>query len=110
MHGFVFAAIIILPLTVFADITNVFIEAEIENTGDKELRESYEEEISKQTDAFVFKSVKALGGNAVLNAFGNVKNSEASFNAREEFFVILRGALTNADTFAEMDMENIGFM
>lgn len=107
VHGFIFAAIIILPITVFTDVANVIIEAEIENTGDKELETLYEEDIVKTTNAPVFKTVKALGGNAVLNAFGTVKNEQTKFNAREEFFVILKGALTHATTLSEMDIENL---
>ncbi len=107
VHGFIFAAIIILPITVFADITNVVIEAQIETTGDNELEQLYEDDIKKTTDAGIFKTVKVLGGNAVLNAFGNVKNDDTKFNAREEFYLLLKGALVNADTLGNMDMENM---
>ena len=106
-RGFIIAAIIILPLTVFADITNVLVEAEIENTDDKELQALYEDDISDTTCAPVFKTVKALGGEAVLNAFGTVKNSDTTFKAREEFFIILKGALTHADTISELDLNDL---
>lgn len=107
VHGFIFAAIIILPITVFADVANVVIEAEIESTGDEELEELYEEEIVKTTSSPVFKTVKALGGNGVLNAFGKVKNDETKFNAREEFFLILEGSITHVTTLTDMDIDNL---
>ncbi len=102
-HGFLFAAIIILPFTVAADAADAVIRAEIEAEDDSALAADYEENIKPVTNHFAFKTVKALGGEAVLDAFGNVKNDRAEFNAREEFFSVMNGVI--ADFSAAKDIE-----
>ncbi len=110
-HGLVFAFILLLPFTVVNDTLNVIVEGKIESaesTADaEELTEIYEKDILPVTNHSVFQTVKLLGGEAVLDAFGNVKNSEAEFNAREEYYLIIKTIAPDIQTLSEIKFESL---
>ena len=107
VHGFIFAAILLLPITVVGDLADTVITAEIEASGDKELEAVYDEDVSKVTKSPALGAVKALGGKAVLNAFGTVKNDETKFNAREELFSLAEKAPREISSLSKFNIESM---
>ncbi len=110
LHGFLFAAILLLPFTVVIDTVDVAARAEIEAAEDEaekeKLKADHEAEIEPLLNNIIFKSVKTLGGDSVLNSFCTMKNGDEVFNAREEFFLLVKALSGNMDALSDMNMES----
>lgn len=107
LHGFLVAAIVMLPFIAVSDVVNAAVDASLQATENAELEDVNEKYISPATNNPVFATVRTLGGNAVLNSFGNLSKGDEKFEARKEFFNIIDGGYSKIEALSETEFSKL---
>lgn len=103
-HGFVAAAIFVLPFSAAIDVcaTGFAAAAESGNSDSAAIYEQYVEPISKSP---VFELVGAAGGDAVIDSLSKVKTDDGEIDTRAELEFIIKLAFKSAKGLEGVDMK-----
>ena len=104
VHGFVAAAIFVLPFTAVIDVCDAGFAAATES-GNGESAAIYEQYVEPVSKSPVFELVGAVGGDAVIDSLSRVKTDDGEIETRAELELIIKLAFKSAKGLEGVDMK-----